>query len=55
MNKMLETVGAVHTHTHTHTIHFLTKENEKTCNSFDAGSCFDTQILIDDGWIFRLG
>ena len=51
MNKMLETVGAVHTHT----IHFLTKENEKTCNSFDAGSCFDTQILIDDGWIFRLG
>ena len=49
MNKMLETVGAVHTHTHTHTIHFLTKENEKTCNSFDAGSCFDIQILIDDG------
>ncbi len=51
MNKTLETVGAVHTHTHTHThtTHFLTKENEKTCNSFDAGSCFDTQILIDDG------
>ena len=53
MNKMLETVGAVHTHTHT--THFLTKENEKTCNSFDAGSYFDTQILIDDGLIFRLG
>ncbi len=52
MNKMLETVEAVHTHTHTHThTHntFLTKENEKTCSSFDAGSCFDTQILIDDG------
>ena len=47
MNKALETVETVHTHTHT--THFLTKENEKTCNSFDAGSCFDTQILIDDG------
>ena len=43
MNEMLETVGAVHTHT----THFL--KNKKACNSFDASSCFDTQILIDDG------
>ena len=47
MNKVLETVGAVHTHTHTS--HFLTEEKEKACNKFEAGSCFDTQNLIDDG------
>ena len=43
MNKALETVGAAHTS------HFLTEEKEKACNKFEAGSCFDTQNLIDDG------
>ena len=47
MNKMLETVGAVHTHTHTHTSDFITKE--KACNKLEASSCFDTQNLIRDG------
>ena len=43
MNKMLETVGAVHTHTSD----FITKE--KACNKLEASSCFDTQNLIRDG------